>query len=49
MSEKLNVKRMMRQIVDFMWKKHIRGGITPQMLLRITDVIDMPTPREWRA
>jgi len=42
-------KRMMRQVIDFMWKKMLRGGITRSMLFRVQRVVDMPTPGEWRT
>jgi hypothetical protein len=41
-------KRMLRQVIDRMWKKFRAGGLKRHMLIRIMDVIDMPMPAEWR-
>jgi len=46
---KTSKRRMMRQIIDFMWKKFKRGTVTYELLFKLKDAIDMPTPGEWRA
>jgi hypothetical protein len=45
----VNKQRMMRQVVDRMWKKFRAGGMRRHMLVRILEVIDMPKPKEWRG
>ena len=44
----VNKRRMVRQVIDRIWKKLRAGGLKRHMLVRILDIIDMPQPREWR-
>jgi len=41
-------KRLLRQVINFMWKKNKNGTLTKRMLFCVIDVIQVPTPSEWR-
>jgi len=41
-------KRLLRQVINFMWEKNKNGTLTKRMLFRIIDIIQVPTPTEWR-
>lgn len=44
----MDTKKLLRVIINFLWIKYNQGRLTTMMMFRVIDVIQVPTPMEWR-
>lgn len=44
----MDTRKLLRVIVNFLWIKYNQGKLTVKTMFRIIDILQVPTPTEWR-